>query len=238
MEESSDLGPISKEVDVEKRKARRARKNSNIVVLPGPKIIMDMQWGALMNDHTSKKLISQISLAYAFDKLAEKSIPMIFTSMDLKWRELINRVNGNMWNNNIIQYKNESLVDAFPKEDLIYLTADTDNICTKLDPTKCYIIGCLIDHNSHKNITRDYAIRHGLKMERLPIPEHITMDGRQVLTVNQVVEILVRYVNCNDWTKSLLETIPQRKQPKSVANKQPEPKVQEVQEESSWRCRI
>lgn len=236
MEESSDIVPAVKEINPEKRKINRSKKNANMVVAEGPKIIMDMQFGALMNDHTTKKLISQISLSYAFDKNAKESLPMIFTSMDDKWRDYINRVNGNMWSNKIIQYKDVSVVDAFPKEDLIYLTADTDNICTSLDPHKCYIIGCLIDHNSHKNITRDYAERHNLRMERLPIPEHITMDGRQVLTVNQVVEILVRYNNNKDWTETLLQVIPQRKNPRPVHPiKQSE---QEKPKEKSSFCRI
>lgn len=39
----------------------------------------------------------------------------------------------------------KSYLEIFAKEDLIYLTPDSDNTLTVLDKTKVYIIGGLVD---------------------------------------------------------------------------------------------
>ena len=113
---------------------------------------------------------------------------------------------------------------------MVYLTADTDNVCTKLDPSKYYIIGCLLDHNSKKGVTRDFAVKNNIRMERLPISENITMEGRHVLTINHVAEILIRVGNGLSWGEALIQTIPQRKNPKLISNL--ENNKNEKQEES------
>lgn len=40
------------------------------------------------------------------------------------------------------------------------------------------------------------------------------MSSRFVLTTNQVVEIMLKYLECRDWKEAFMEVIPQRKQPK------------------------
>jgi tRNA (guanine9-N1)-methyltransferase len=39
---------------------------------------------------------------------------------------------------------------VFPKERLVYLTAESPNLLTTLDPDAVYVIGGLVDHNSQK----------------------------------------------------------------------------------------
>lgn len=39
------------------------------------------------------------------------------------------------------------------------------------------------------------------------------MSSRFVLTTNQVVEIMLKYLECRDWKEAFMEVIPQRKQP-------------------------
>ncbi|OHT09733.1 tRNA (guanine(9)-N1)-methyltransferase [Tritrichomonas foetus] len=192
---------------------KKSIHHRDIVVADGPKIIMDMSWGGLMNEHNQKKVIQQASYGYSINKKAKKSIPLIFTSVDQKWETLLNRVNAPKWSKDIVHFEKDSFIDIIPKEDIVYLTADTENVCKALDPSKCYVVGCLLDHNSKKGITHDFAVKNKIKMERLPIPEYIQMDGRHVLTINHVVEILVRVANGEDWGDALVNTIPSRKNP-------------------------
>jgi tRNA (guanine9-N1)-methyltransferase len=213
---------------------KRPNRHKQIAMAPGPRILMDMQWGALMNEHLQKKVISQVSMAYSFDKMADRSIPLLFTSVDQHWHELLHRVNAFQWNKSVVQFNNKCLLDVVPVPELVYLTPDTDNICTSLDPSKTYVVGCLLDHNSRKGITREFAESHNIRMERLPIQEHITMDGRQVLTINHVAEILIRVANGNDWGKALLETIPARKNPKPLSGEAEAETQEATSEKKSW----
>lgn len=196
---------------------KKANRHKEIVVAKGPILIMDMSWGDFMNEHNQKKVVQQLQIAYAFDKKADLSIPFIFTSVDLTWHQLFHRVNAFKWNKNIASFEQKSLLDInIPLEDMIYLTADTDNVCTSVDPTKYYIIGCILDHNSKKGVTHDFAVQHKIKMERLPIPEYITMEGRHVLTINHVAEIMIRVANGIGWADAFVQTIPSRKLPKKL----------------------
>jgi tRNA (guanine9-N1)-methyltransferase len=74
---------------------------------------------------------------------------------------------------------------AYPASSLIYLTAESDNVLTKLDPQKIYVIGGLVDHNRMKGICHAQAIKAGLTTARLPIQEFLVNERRTVITVNQ-----------------------------------------------------
>ena len=207
---------------------KRSNRKKQVNVAEGPGIIMDMAWDDCMNDHLQKKVISQVSMAYSFDKLADKSLPIVFTSVNQRWQELLHRVNAYSWNKQLVRFEQKPLTEAVPIDKIVYLTADTDNVCTSLDPDKFYVIGCILDHNSKKGVTREFAEKHGIRMERLPIAENIVMDGRHVLTINHVAEILIRVANGKDWATALIETIPQRKNPRK----------KEEKSESSWWCNV
>lgn len=44
----------------------------------------------------------------------------------------------------------EALEELWRPQDIVYLTADSDNVLQTLDNNKIYVIGGLVDHNSHK----------------------------------------------------------------------------------------
>ena len=98
------------------------------------------------------------------------------------------------------------------KSDVIYLSGDSPNILTTIDRSKTYIIGGIVDKNRYKSLCLDKAISQGIAHAQLPLGEFLPQMGtRRVLTVNHVVEIIVKWVEMKDWEKAFLAVMPQRK---------------------------
>ena len=122
--------------------------------------------------------------------------------------------------------------------EVVYLTSDSSHVLTSLKPYSTYIIGGLVDKNRYKGTCYKKALDKGLQTARLPIDEFMQMDGRQVLTVNHVNEIMVKWLECGDWGKAFVEVIPQRKGGKlrkdgeTVTVDEQQVKLDEVQEVS------
>ncbi|SCZ90676.1 BZ3500_MvSof-1268-A1-R1_Chr1-3g02141 [Microbotryum saponariae] len=101
---------------------------------------------------------------------------------------------------------------ALDKSSFIYLTGDSTNVLTTIDPTKTYILGGIVDRNRYKSLCLDKALQHGIGHAQLPIGEYLAeMPTRKVLTVNQVYDIMVQFVECGDWEKALRDVMPLRK---------------------------
>lgn len=101
------------------------------------------------------------------------------------------------------------------RDQLVYLTAESDNVISALDKDKVYVIGGIVDHNRMKGLCHSLAgsARPPLPTARLPIPEYLVNHRRTVITVNQVFEILLRAQEKDgpvDWPAVLKEVLPAR----------------------------
>ena len=90
------------------------------------------------------------------------------------------------------------------------------------DEDKIYIIGGLVDHNHHKSLCYDNALKNNLQHYQLPISKYMNMKTRQVLTVNQVFEVICNFIECKDWKKAFIDTLPKRKGAKIKSNEEDE----------------
>ncbi|GAB2220657.1 hypothetical protein Droror1_Dr00008320 [Drosera rotundifolia] len=97
----------------------------------------------------------------------------------------------------IMEKKSKSYIEALQtlKDSLVYLTADAEKVLDDLDPKKMYIIGRLVDRKHWKGITMKKAMEQGIEAARLPIGNYLKMPSSQILTVNQVMEILLKFVD-------------------------------------------
>ena len=102
-------------------------------------------------------------------------------------------------------------VEKQERGDIVYLTGDSSETLSELRPHDTYVIGGLVDRNRHKGICHKTASDKGLRTAKLPIGEYMKMSSRFVLTVNQVVEIMLRWLEYRDWGKAFMEVIPKRK---------------------------
>ena len=109
-----------------------------------------------------------------------------------------------------MKWSKENYFDLYEKENIIYLTPDSENTLEKIENGKCYIIGGIIDRNSHKNLTLQKANELGIKTSKFPLNEYCKLIS-QVLTVDQSFGILLNHYNLNNWETSIMNSIPKRK---------------------------
>lgn len=85
----------------------------------------------------------------------------------------------------IIETENRSYIEALQdrKENLVYLTADSETVLEELDLKKIYIIGGLVDRNRWKGITMKKAQEQGIQTAKLPIANFMKMSSSQVLFI-------------------------------------------------------
>ena len=124
------------------------------------------------------------------------------------------------------------------RDRVVYLTADSIEVLDELKEGTTYVIGGICDHNRYKvskpyrqrksfmdilqNLCLDKARESGIQAAQLPIGRFLShLPTRKVLTVNQVFEILVKWVETRDWELALYEVIPKRKFQDSVPREEP-----------------
>ncbi|XP_068643847.1 tRNA (guanine(9)-N1)-methyltransferase-like [Aristolochia californica] len=215
-EEKTKLIESRKELRKEIMEKRSEEKEKKMVRLNrakevGQKIVVDLEFSHLMNPSEISSLVQQIMYCYAVNGRCASPSHLWLTGCDGEMEsQLLKRPGFEKW---LIEKEKQSYIEAFQdqKENLVYLTADAETVLGDLDLKKIYIIGGLVDRNRWKGLTMKKANEQGIKSAKLPIGSYMKMSSSLVLTVNQVVEILLKYLETKDWQSSFFQVIPQRK---------------------------
>ncbi|CAK8531258.1 unnamed protein product [Lathyrus sativus] len=177
----------------------------------GQNVVIDLQFSHLMTPSEIRSLVQQIMFCYAVNGRYESPAHLWLTGCEGEMDDQLKKIQGfDKW---IIEKENKPYIEALQdrKDDLVYLTADSETVLEELDLKKIYIIGGLVDRNRWKGITMEKAQEQGIQTAKLPIANFMKMSSSQVLTVNQVVEILLKFIETRDWKTSFFAVIPQRK---------------------------
>ncbi|KAG9448566.1 hypothetical protein H6P81_008531 [Aristolochia fimbriata] len=198
---------MDKRSEEREKKMERLNKAKEV----GQKIVVDLEFSHLMNPSEISSLVQQIMYCYAVNGRCASPCHLWLTGCEGEMESQLLKLPGfDKW---CIEKEKQSYIETFQdqKEDLVYLTADAETVLEDLDLKKIYIIGGLVDRNRWKGLTMKKANEQGIKSAKLPIGSYMKMTSSQVLTVNQVVEILLKYLETNDWQSSFFQVIPQRK---------------------------
>ncbi|KYR00297.1 putative RNaseIII [Tieghemostelium lacteum] len=176
-------------------------------------VLIDLEECDKMAEREQKSLVTQVQFLYGTNRLAEKPFHIELSGFQSQIKDKFERMVGfENWTG--IDRYSQSYFDKYSKDrlqDLVYLSSDSPNVITTLDPSKIYIIGGLVDHNRLKGLTYNKATTQGIYTAKLPISEFIQLQSRKVLAVNHVFDILSHYTECNDWKKAFETVIPLRK---------------------------
>ncbi len=94
---------------------------------------------------------------------------------------------------------------------VVYLTSESPYTLDRLEANTSYVIGGIVDKNREKGLCYNRAQAAKVRTAKLPIGEYMAMQSRYVLTTNQVVEIMAKWLECGDWGKAFVDVIPKRK---------------------------
>lgn len=173
------------------------------------RIVIDMSFDNLMIEKHLCQCVKQISRCYSANRRVSDPMQLYVTSFEGKCETIMAKQNG--YQNWDVFFKHEYYMDIFPKEDIVYLTSESENVITSLDDSKVYVIGGLVDHNVYKGLCHKLAVEKGIKHAKLPIDDFIEMKTRKVLTVDHVYQILLGVATGKSWKDSFLSVIPARK---------------------------
>ncbi|KAK4036376.1 hypothetical protein OUZ56_028435 [Daphnia magna] len=179
--------------------------NSNCKVT----IAIDLSFDNYMDERSLAKCVKQISRCYSINRRATDPVQFHVTSLDgASLKEMSKNSGYENWDVNLHE---KHFTEIFSKEKIVYLTSESDNVIENLKDDYVYIIGGLVDHNSHKGLCHKLAEEKGLSHGRLPISENIDMKTRKVLTIDHVFNVMVNICNGQSWKEALLEILPARK---------------------------
>jgi len=197
----------------------RFQLRSNLMVNSSCKIrlAIDCRYDSLMSERDIGSLQKQISFCYSANRRYKNPCQFYLTNVDGQLEERIRVNSGYNWD---IHIRKEKLEDLFSKDEILYLTSESENVLSndQLQSSNVYVIGGLVDHNSRKGLCHKLAVDNQWKHARLPIDEYLKMNSRKVLTCNHVFEILLNYIEMNDWKQAFEKHIPKRKQTQSQEN--------------------
>ncbi|XP_053983146.1 tRNA methyltransferase 10 homolog A isoform X2 [Hylaeus volcanicus] len=211
----------------EREKARRKRafaRANNIDLGPSRKalkrstmadssckvgVTIDMSFDDLMIDKDIAKLTKQILRCYTLNRRAVAPMQFSLTRFDGKSRSHMQKHNGyEHWD---VKFYTESYLDVYPKEKIVYLTSESEVIIDHLEHDCVYVIGGLVDHNSHKGLCHKVAVQAGVRHGRLPLDKFLQMKARKVLTVDHVSE-------GRTWQEAFLQVLPERKNAQPIVS--------------------
>ncbi|NWX97461.1 TM10C methyltransferase, partial [Nothoprocta ornata] len=115
------------------------------------------------------------------------------------------------WDKLLITVTERCYTEVFPKNKIIYLTADSPNVMKTFDHDKVYIIGSMVDKSIKTGVSLARAKRLGLETACLPLEKYLLWNtGAKNLTLDQMMHILLTLKDTGDWKKAL-EFVPKRK---------------------------
>ena len=181
-----------------------------------PKICIDLQYEELMSEKELIHLAQQLSRVYGFNRKSSDPCHLTFCHLpkDCKTRQICcDKSEG--FANYILNFSEKSLIDTFEnrKQDLVYLTPDSDNLLEDIEDNKIYVIGGLADDSVKKLSSLSFATDQGLTTAKLPIDKYCSrIEGsfKQILTINQVFEILLNKIQGFSWPQVFSQSLPSR----------------------------
>lgn len=180
----------------------------------GQSLVFDLSYEGNMSKREIENTVSQLIEVEAWNRRATDPYHLHFCNLqpDSYYKhQLIKRYGAETWDRLFITSTDKQHFELFPREQLVYLTADSPNVLRKYDHNKVYIIGGLVDRSIQSGLSLANAKRLKLATARLPLDEYLHWEmGAKNLTLDQMIRILLTLKETGKWEEAL-QFVPTRK---------------------------
>ncbi|XP_028284921.1 tRNA methyltransferase 10 homolog B [Parambassis ranga] len=181
----------------------------------GLKVCVDLSMTDCMSDKEIGRLAGQLRRLYGSNKKAARPFHVFLTDLredSRLYRECIRMNEGFL--NYMMDITEDSCLDRFPPETVVYLTPDAEEALVTVDADKVYVLGGLVDESIQKKLSFSRAAELSVHTARLPIDEYMVKKSNvknfhsKILAVNQVFDILLTFCDTGSWTQALQTWFP------------------------------
>lgn len=180
----------------------------------GQPLVFDMSYEHSMSRREVDNTVSQLMEVEGWNRRATDPFHLHFCSLQPDGgykRELLKRYGAEAWDRLLITATELHHADVFPRDRLVYLTADSPNVLRTFDHSKVYIIGALVDRSIQSGLSLANAKRLKLATARLPLDEFLCWEtGAKNLTLDQMIRIMLTIKDTGKWEEAL-KFVPGRK---------------------------
>ncbi|KAF7659461.1 hypothetical protein LDENG_00297340 [Lucifuga dentata] len=180
----------------------------------GQPLVFDMSYESSMSRREVENTVSQLLKVEGENRRATQPFHLHFCNLQpggAYKKELLKQYGAEVWDRLLLTSTDRQYIDLFPRESLVYLTADSPNVLRTFDHTKVYIIGALVDRSIQSGLSLANAKRLKLATARLPLDEFLRWEtGAKNLTLDQMMSIVLVLKDTGNWEEAL-KFVPQRK---------------------------
>jgi len=179
----------------------------------GIKVCLDFQFEDFMIEKELNHLANQAKRVYSSNKAAHLPFDLHFINLkkhSKTYKLCCDKNTG--FGEYMLTFSDQAVNDLFPTENIVYLSPDSEHTLTELCPDTVYVIGGLVDDSVKKDTSQQYCENANISSARLPISENMSRaekgSYKQILTINQVFDILLKYHQTKDWKTALEMNVP------------------------------
>ncbi|NWH67261.1 TM10C methyltransferase, partial [Geococcyx californianus] len=179
----------------------------------GQPLVFDMSYEKDMSAQEVANTVRQLVLSEGCNRKSVDPFHIHFCNFkdsSLYQKEFIKHYRE-AWDKLLITVTDQCYTDIFPKDKLVYLTADSPKVMKTFDHDKVYIVGSMVDRSIKTGVSLARAKRLGLETAALPLEKYLLWNiGAKNLTLDQMMCILLTLKDTGNWKKAL-EFVPKRK---------------------------
>ncbi|XP_067298401.1 tRNA methyltransferase 10 homolog C isoform X3 [Pseudorasbora parva] len=180
----------------------------------GQPLVFDMSYENYMTRREMENTVSQLLEAEGWNRRGADPFHLHFCGLQpggAYHRELLKRYGSDPWNRLLITDTARQPADIFPRDQLVYLTADSPSVLRSFDHGKVYVIGAMVDRSIKSGVSLANAKRLKMATARLPLDQYLDWDsGAKNLTLDQMIRILMAAKDSGSW-ENALQFVPKRK---------------------------